>query len=320
MSSDLSAQSDHHAPDSSATHASTPPASERRRIRHRAALVASGTILALLNAVLLSPASSDVYASDVFGSLRLPGDAAFIAGHRGDRSVAPENTIPAFTAAFENPAMQFVETDVQLSRDGVPMLFHDGTLNRVAGSPARVGELTAAELKRLDVGAFYGEDFIGESMPTLAEFFALAGGYDKRLLVELKADWTPAQVQTVLTVIEESGVASRVMLQSFSIETLQSLQHTETRLPRLLLIRELPSDPVPMAKLLGVLAMATTAKAVTAAPEAVQRLHEAGLGVVCYTLNSEQSWAEVQALGVDGIITDTPSDLDGWLAANAPGT
>lgn len=302
----------------------TEPAHERRnkpaRISRLAVLIASGTALALLNAVLISPASSDVYASDVFGSLRLPGDAAFIAGHRGDRSVAPENTIPAFTAALQNPAMQFVETDVQLSQDGVPMLFHDSTLKRITGSPKRVNELTAAQLKQLDVGEFYGEDFVGESMPTLAEFLELASEYDKRLLIELKADWTPEQVLPVLTVIEQSRIGSRVMLQSFSIETLQSLNHTETRIPRLMLIRELPNDPVPMATHLGVLALATTAKAVTAAPEAVQRLHEAGLGVVCYTLNSEQSWAEVQALGVDGIITDTPSDLDGWLAANAPGT
>ena len=59
---------------------------------------------------------------------------------------------------------------------------------------------------------------------------------------------------------------------------------------------------------------------VTAAPQALQRLHEVGIGVVCYTLNSERSWAEVQALGVDGIITDQPSALDQWLAVTAPGT
>lgn len=291
-----------------------------RRIRRNAFLVAAGTVLALVNAVLISPASPGVFASDVFGSLRLPGDAAFIAGHRGDRSVAPENTIPAFVAALQNPSMQFVETDVQLSRDGVPMLFHDSTLKRIAGSPKRVDELTELELKKLDVGAFYGKDFVGERMPTLREFLELAKGYDKQLLIELKADWTTEQLVPVLAAIEESGMAPQVMLQSFSIETLQSLIRSETRLPRLMLIRELPEDPVPMATQLGVLAMATTAKAVTASPEAVQRLHEAGLGVLCYTLNSEQSWAEVQALGVDGIITDTPSDLDGWLAANAPGT
>ncbi|KQW07566.1 hypothetical protein ASC66_00750 [Leifsonia sp. Root4] len=285
-----------------------------------AAILATATSLALLNSLVLTPGASDVFASDVFGSLRLPGDAAFIAGHRGDRSVAPENTIEAFTAAFENPSMQFVETDVQLSRDGVPMLFHDTTLKRVAGSPERVADLSVTELKKLDVGAFYGEDFIDTRMPSLDEFLELAGGYDKRLLIELKADWSPEELAIVVDAVERSGVGSRVLLQSFSIETLQNLQRAAPKQPRMLLIRELPADPVPMALRLGVLALGTTAQSVTAAPQALQRLHEVGIGVVCYTLNSERSWAEVQALGVDGIITDTPSDLDGWLADNAPGT
>lgn len=285
-----------------------------------AAILATATSLALLNTLVLTPGAPDVFASDVFGPLRLPGDAAFIAGHRGDRSVAPENTIEAFTAAFENPSMQFVETDVQLSRDGVPMLFHDTTLARVAGSPERVADLSVAELKRLDVGAFYGEDFVDTRMPSLDEFLELAGEYDKRLLIELKADWSPAELAIIVDAIERSGVGSRVLLQSFSIETLQNLQSTAPKQPRMLLIRELPADPVPMALRLGVLALGTTAQSVTAAPQALQRLHEVGIGVVCYTLNSERSWAEVQALGVDGIITDTPSDLDGWLADNAPGT
>lgn len=283
-------------------------------------LAASGVVLALLNVVLLAPTSGQVYASDVFGALRLPGDAAFIAGHRGDRSVAPENTLPAFTAAFENPAMQFVETDVQLSRDGVPMLFHDTTLKRVAGTRKTVAELSHDELKRLDVGAFYSTSFAGTRMPSLAEFLALAAGYDKRLLIELKSDWTLAELAIVLEVIEHSGLGSRVLLQSFSIETLQNLQKAAPEMPRLMLIRELPADPVPMARQLGVLALGTTARAVTAAPEAVRLLHEAGLAVLCYTLNTERSWAEVRALGVDGIITDTPSELDGWLAVSSPGT
>ncbi len=283
-------------------------------------LAASAVVLALLNTVLFAPASAQVYASDVFGALRLPGDAAFIAGHRGDRSVAPENTIPAFTAAFENPAMQFVETDVQLSRDGVPMLFHDTTLQRVAGVRHTVGELSYNELKRLDVGSFYNARFAGTRMPSLAEFLAQAGSSDKRLLIELKADWTRPEIALVLDVIERSGLGSRVMLQSFSIETLQNLQRAAPQIPRLMLIRELPADPVPMARQLGVLALGTTARAVTEAPEAVRLLHEAGVGVLCYTLNTERSWAEVRALGVDGIITDTPSELDGWLAQNSPGT
>ena len=119
-----------------------------------AAILATATTLALLNTLVLTPGAADVYASDVFGSLRLPGDAAFIAGHRGDRSVAPRTRCRPSPRRSRTQPMQFVETDVQLSRDGVPMLFHDATLKRVAGVAKRVGELShdrieAARCRRL---------------------------------------------------------------------------------------------------------------------------------------------------------------------------
>lgn len=285
--------------------------------RRTGIVVSSGVVLALLNALVVVPGGSDVFASDVFGALRLPGDAAFIAGHRGDRSAAPENTLPAFAAAFENPALQFVETDVQLSRDGVPMLFHDTTLRRVTGSPRRVGELSFSQLRRLDVGTFYHAQFAGTRMPSLEEFLVLARGSDKRLLVELKSDWTREQLATVMSVVEASGVGSRVIMQSFSIETMLNLQREAPAQPRLLLMRELPDDPVPMASRMGLIAIGTTLRSASAAPDAVRRLHEAGIGLVCYTLNTQQSWAEARALGVDGIITDTPVELGGWQLGSA---
>jgi glycerophosphoryl diester phosphodiesterase len=55
-------------------------------------------------------------------------------------------------------------------------------------------------------------------------------------------------------------------------------------------------------------------------PDAVAGLHEAGYGVLVYTLNSEKRWSEATAYGVDGIVTDSPSKLDDWIAATAPGT
>jgi glycerophosphoryl diester phosphodiesterase len=76
----------------------------------------------------------------------------------------------------------------------------------------------------------------------------------------------------------------------------------------------------PMAHRFGVVALATTSKSVAVAPDAVSRLHEAGLGVICYTLNSEDTWSEVRAHGVDGIITGTPSDLDAWQSSTSTGT
>ncbi|WP_400993555.1 glycerophosphodiester phosphodiesterase [Agromyces sp. GXQ0307] len=262
---------------------------------------------------------TDVYAIDVFGALRQPGDAAAIIGHRGDRSQAPENTMPALELAMDGLA--YVETDVRLTRDGVPVLFHDTDLERIAGRDARVEDLDLDRLERIDAGAWYSTEWAGERIPTLEAFLvALAEREDARALVELKADWTPGEVRSVLDLVERHGLRARVVLQSFSIETLQSIQRVSPTTPRIMLIRELPADPVPLAEQLGLIGFGTTAASVTAAPEAIDAAHLAGLAVLCYTLNSQDRWEEVSALGVDGIITDQPSDLDAWIASTSPGT
>ncbi|MGR2753748.1 glycerophosphodiester phosphodiesterase [Agromyces arachidis] len=284
----------------------------------RISLAAAG-IAATASLLWTAATPGDVYAIDVFGALRQPGEAAVIIGHRGDRSLAPENTMPSLELAMDGLA--YVETDVRLSRDGVPVLFHDTDLERVAGRSGRVEDLALAELERLDVGAWYGDEFAGLSIPTLDAFLAaLAERDDARALVELKAAWSPDEVRRVLDLVELHGLRGRVVLQSFSIETLQSIRQVAPTTPRIMLIRELPGDPVPLAERLGVLGFGTTAASVTAAPDAVDAAHAAGIAVLCYTLNTQDTWAQVRELGVDGIITDQPSDLDAWIATTAPGT
>lgn len=260
-----------------------------------------------------------VYAIDVFGALREPGEPAFTVGHRGDRAAAPENTMPSLELAMDELA--FVETDVQLTRDGVPVLFHDTSLERVTGDPRSVGELDADAVARLDAGSWYAPEFAGTRIPTLDDFFAaLAERGEARALVELKADWNAEGVRIVTGLIDQHGLRGRIVLQSFSLETLFTLQRVAPTIPRILLTRELPADPVPLAERLGVIGFGTTVASVTAEPGALEALHEAGVAVLCYTLNSHEHWEEVSALGVDGIITDEPSELDDWLAVTAPGT
>lgn len=298
------------------------------RLRHRLAHPPRRPIRVLLGAagvatvsvlLLVTGIPTSATARDVFGALRAPGEPAFIVGHRGDRASAPENTMTSLELAMDRLA--YVETDVQLSRDGVPMLFHDVDLERITGDHRSVGDLDADDLRRLDVGAWYGDEFAGERMPTLDEFFAaLADRDDARALVELKAAWTADEVRTVVDRIERHGLRGRVVLQSFSLETLFALQRVSPSTPRIMLIRELPADPVPLAERLGLVGFGTTATSVTAQPEALEALHDAEVAVLCYTLNSHERWQEVGELGVDGIITDEPSELDEWLAVTAPGT
>ncbi|QAY74398.1 hypothetical protein ET445_14760 [Agromyces protaetiae] len=288
-----------------------------RTVARRSLLVLCS--IALTSVLIGAQVPPRVLAADVFGAMRAPGEPAFTVGHRGDRASAPENTMVSLELAMDRLA--YVETDVRLTSDGVPVLFHDVTLERVAGVAKRVEDLTFAELSTIDVGSWYGEEFAGERVPTLDAFLAaLAERPDARALVELKADWTPAGVRKIVGLIERHNLRSRIILESFSIESLLAIKAASPTTPRIMLTRELPDDPLPLVERFGVIGFGTTAASVRRAKVAVERLHAAGVSVLCYTLNSQEDWAKVSALGVDGIITDEPSDLDAWLAATAPGT
>jgi glycerophosphoryl diester phosphodiesterase len=275
--------------------------------------------LALVVVAIVSPDVSTVYASNVFGALRTPGEPAFVAGHRGDRAVAPENTIPALQSALDS-SLDFVETDVQMTADGVPVLFHDETVDRTTNGAGLVSDHTLASLQRLDAGSWYSAQYAGIRVPTLEEFLVIFSDSDKKALIELKDFWTEEEVAVVTNLIFEFQVNDRVTLASFNFTTLRNVEAVAPAIPRVIIRRMLPADPVRLAQFYGAIAILTSPASLRQNPDAVTDMHSAGLGLLLYTLNSREKWSEAIGWGVDGIVTDKPSTLDKWLAETAPGT
>ncbi|TXK17332.1 glycerophosphodiester phosphodiesterase family protein [Homoserinibacter sp. GY 40078] len=283
-------------------------------------MVASAVVtVALVAVMLLVPDGVRVYATHMMGALRAPGEAAFVAGHRGDRATAPENTMPAFEAAFAS-GLEFVETDVQLTADGVPVLMHDDTVDRTTDGRGAVADLTVDEIRALDAGSWYSGDFAGVQVPLLDEFLSALADARKKALLELKGYWEPDDIRVVVDQIYRHGVQNRVVFASFHLTTVTHLAQVAPAIPRVIIKRDLPKDPVALAEYYDAIAILTTPTSLSADPDAVERMHEAGIGVLVYTLNSEKRWSAALDFGVDGIVTDTPSSLDGWIARTAPGT
>jgi glycerophosphoryl diester phosphodiesterase len=297
----------------------THQSSARFEHRVRRAFVASATTVALVLIFILNPDAALVYAANMFGALRAPGEPAFIAAHRGDRANFPENTLPALGAVLESD-FDFVEADIQLTADGVPVLFHDENVDRTTNGTGMLADYTLAELKSLDAGSWFSREFVYLQVPTLSEFLSIFTSSKKKAMLELKGVWTPEQVRVVTDLVYAYGVQNRVIFQAFDYETLDSLERVAPVFPRVLIQRFLPEDPVGLATEYGVIAILTSYDSVERSPESVAQMHEAGLGLILYTLNKKGKWSEALALGVDGIITDKPSSLDSWLAKNAPGT
>lgn len=284
----------------------------------RALASALGVIASTLVLVLV-PDALAAYGANL-GPLRSPGEPAFIAAHRGDRSAAPENTLPAVDAALAG-GRDFVEIDLQLTADGFPVLMHDATVDRTTDGTGRVRDLTLEQIRALDAGSWFAPEHAGTRVPLFSEFTArLAAWPDSTALIELKGRWEPADLGGVLRSIYLVGVQDRVVFAGFSPVTLRNLRLADPAIPRVFIRRVLPLDPVRIAQRYGAMAILTRPSAIEDAPDAVAQMHAAGLGLLLYTLNSEDRWQEALALGVDGIVTDEPSALDAWIAATAPGT
>jgi glycerophosphoryl diester phosphodiesterase len=288
----------------------TPPVRILRHLPWQALAGASST-LALIVVLLVAPGG--VHAATVFDSLRTPGQAGFIAAHRGGVG-APENTLVAMRQALTGPAA-FVETDVQLTSDGVPVLMHDWTLDRTTDGTGPVWAHTFAELGRLDAGSWFDSAFEGVRVPSLAEFLALLAPSSKEAIIELKGSWNRQQVQEFAELVSDAGLESRVIVASFSLTTLEYLRDVAVDIPRAIITHQVVGDPAILAAACGAVAIVTSRTFLDRDPGAVGRIHEAGLGVLAYTLNGESTWASALALGVDGFITDQTADLGTWLNA-----
>jgi glycerophosphoryl diester phosphodiesterase len=114
-----------------------------------------------------------------------PNTQPLIIAHRGDSISAPENTMAAFMAAIKNGA-DYLEIDVRPTKDGVPIVIHDSTLDRTTNGTGAVKQLTYAEIQHLDAGSWFSPEFAAERVPTLEEVLNEARG-KTCILAHLKA-------------------------------------------------------------------------------------------------------------------------------------
>ncbi|MER7705932.1 glycerophosphodiester phosphodiesterase family protein [Kitasatospora sp. NPDC097605] len=246
--------------------------------------------------------------------LRRPGAPLTVFAHRGASSAAPENTLLAEEVA-RRAGVDWIENDVQPSKDGVPYVLHDETVNRTTNGTGRVRDLTAAQLDGLDAGSWFAPTTAGARVPSLTaqlEDLRARGG---NLLLEMKGPHTREEVDRIVKEIRDHGMAERILVQSFDVETLRHTRELAPDLPLALLRGELDADPVAIAKELGLAAYHPSDDALATRPEIITALHEAGVAVNVWTVDSAARWKALDAAGVDGIITNRPAELAGWNSA-----
>jgi glycerophosphoryl diester phosphodiesterase len=233
-----------------------------------------------------------------------------IIAHRGASRSCPENTFAAFDAAVAAGA-DAMELDVQLSQDGVPLVYHDGTLHKIDGSRHRVAQLTASELEARDFGAWFATKFRGEPIPTLHEVLER---YPSRieLMLELKVDARDVGrrlelARSVVDRIRQHGASSRVWVLSFDGKALAAAHRRAPELRYVLNVADRPADDELRGLLKNFAALCLPGRLVTAA--LVDAVHELGRSVLAYRCDTARVARQVLRCDVDGLMADDPD----WL-------
>ncbi len=173
-------------------------------------------------------------------------EAPLIFGHRGYSAIAPENTLPAFEA-IRSHEVPGVELDVQLCASGEIVVCHDENLERVAGVDLRIEDTDFEELRRLDVGSWFGDSFKGERLPRLEDIFDLLRGdviYDIELKIRHTGDPARHLVESVLQVIDRFDVAHTCILSSFNPFAVRWSRRRTRRIPTALIYTSARDAPL----------------------------------------------------------------------------
>jgi glycerophosphoryl diester phosphodiesterase len=205
--------------------------------------------------------------------------------HRGFSGRAPENTLAAFRLAMNEPYVQWMELDVHLSRDNVPVVIHDGTLKRTTNGQGRVRDKTAAELGVLDAGSWFHASFASEGVPTLDQVLALASGRC-RLNVELKGDDADRDLlaRMAVEVIRSRRLEHDTVITSFQPELLLSVRNYFPSMRTGLIIDDRPSDLIPMLNAIGASCLSIGYGKLNS--KLLQQTADASISVMAWTVNS----------------------------------
>lgn len=228
--------------------------------------------------------------------------------HRGLSAQAPENTLAAFRLAAQG-GYSWIETDVDISADGIPMLLHDTALDRTTNGTGSLYDLTAAQLQELDAGTWFAPEFVGECIPTLAGLVSLMNETGLNANIELKPNEQGAarsyqQIDAVLAELEKLNPEREVLISSFSHLLLAEFKRRapQYKVAALMTHEMLLPDWCSTLELIGAEAVHPEDRGLTEAH--VQLARKAGYDVNVWTVNDAKRAAELESWGVTGIFTD----------------
>lgn len=233
--------------------------------------------------------------------------------HRGASADCPENTLVAFDEALRQRC-DGIELDVQLSRDGVPVVYHDRSLARAGAGELAVAQLDWSDLQRLDAGRWLDMRFSGEHIPSLQDVLTRYAS-TTQLLLEIKSyegqaawDRRLELIRAIAAMVQRIDAGGNVLILSFDLNLLAACHEVAPALRRVLNLRPPPWLPRTLRHRLAEL-FALSTDIATLRPTFAAGVHRAGLPLFSYTCNTPEQVERSLDAFARGVMTDRP----GWL-------
>lgn len=243
-------------------------------------------------------------------SLKLPK----IIGHRGCAGYAPENTLEAIHTAADM-GIEWVELDVKLSKDQVPIIFHDDTLDRTTNGSGPVAERNYEDLRELEAGSWFSDSFAGVKIPTLEQAIDVLIERELGFNLEIKpcpgreVETAEAALDVLANIWDDH---ERLLISSFQHVSLETAMDMATDWHRALLLpEEWPENWAELADYLKVSCVNVNGN--TATREQVESIIDLELPILAYTINDPGRARILQSWGVDGFFSDSPDVLSEGL-------
>lgn len=228
-----------------------------------------------------------------------------IIGHRGAVNIAPENTF-ASCYAIKSMNKNWIEIDVILSKDNIPMVFHDKELNRLSNFKGDLKKFTLNQLKQIDIGSFFSRKFKNEKIPTLSEFIILCSQLEINIFLELKSyydDDLKLVNEVIKRILNYHSNKNEIIICSYSRDIIKYLKKYLPNYKRSLIVDEIPDDWEEFVKYNHCysLNLAYNKNNINNIKECVGKIP-----VYCHVINNPIDLGNLKDINISGIITDNP--------------
>ena len=221
--------------------------------------------------------------------------------HRGYSREAPENTLPAYRLS-RLKGFRYVETDIHFTADGVPVLIHDGTVDRTSDGSGSIKDMEWNVVRSMDFGSWKNDEFAGTTIPSLEEFLALCRQIDLWPYIELK-EGTKEQIGQIVSLVEKYDLRGKAVYISFSSVHLQYVMEFDPSATIGFLLSTVTEGSIQTALDLKTETNSVFIDTSDRSEVAISLCRNASLPMEVWTVNSKST-----ILSMDGYITGVTSD------------